>query len=262
MTYKVPADAQGLARLQHRRPPDRDAQRRRRRRSDVHRGRVQPDLLRRRRRAAVVARRTVIDLAKCLNVPRPARAPRRAAPERRWSASMCHNPNGTDVSRPADRCAPAESIDFKRMIHRIHTGEELTQDYTVYGFGGPTQQLQRGHATPATAATAWRATRRQPTATSRSDGALERRHAARLLHAAGPRHGGVPRLPRHARRRGARLAQHGALRRGLRRVPRRQLRVVRRDRPRPLITEDARLPASIGGRASRLARPARRPGED
>jgi OmcA/MtrC family decaheme c-type cytochrome len=28
-----------------------------------------------------------------------------------------------------------ESISFQRMIHRIHTGEELTQDFTVYGFG-------------------------------------------------------------------------------------------------------------------------------
>ena len=49
---------------------------------------------------------------------------------------MCHNPNASDVSRrPADQ-APAESIDFKHMIHRIHTGEELTTDFTVYGFGG------------------------------------------------------------------------------------------------------------------------------
>jgi OmcA/MtrC family decaheme c-type cytochrome len=49
---------------------------------------------------------------------------------------MCHNPNGSDVSqRPADQ-APPESIDFKRMIHRIHTGEELTQDFTIYGFNG------------------------------------------------------------------------------------------------------------------------------
>jgi OmcA/MtrC family decaheme c-type cytochrome len=49
---------------------------------------------------------------------------------------MCHNPNASDTARrPADK-APAESINFKRMIHRIHTGEEMTQDYTVYGFGG------------------------------------------------------------------------------------------------------------------------------
>ena len=49
---------------------------------------------------------------------------------------MCHNPNASDVSRRAASAAPPESIDFKRMIHRIHTGEELTQDYSVYGFGG------------------------------------------------------------------------------------------------------------------------------
>ena len=49
---------------------------------------------------------------------------------------MCHNPNASDVSRRAANAAPPESIDFKRMIHRIHTGEELTQDYSVYGFGG------------------------------------------------------------------------------------------------------------------------------
>jgi OmcA/MtrC family decaheme c-type cytochrome len=62
---------------------------------------------------------------------------------------MCHNPNADDSSRrPADQ-APPESIDFKRMVHRIHTGEELvtTSDcigdhvndagcFTIYGFGG------------------------------------------------------------------------------------------------------------------------------
>jgi OmcA/MtrC family decaheme c-type cytochrome len=67
---------------------------------------------------------------------------------------MCHNPNASDVARrPADK-VPVESIDFKRMIHRIHTGEELTAQgdttdcspsgtpnafgcFTIYGFGTP-----------------------------------------------------------------------------------------------------------------------------
>lgn len=49
---------------------------------------------------------------------------------------MCHNPNASDVSRRPAEAAPPESIDFKRMIHRIHTGEELVQDLTIYGFGG------------------------------------------------------------------------------------------------------------------------------
>jgi len=50
---------------------------------------------------------------------------------------ICHNPNGNDAGRrPAGDLA--ESIHFARLIHRIHTGEELTQDYTVYGFSGAT----------------------------------------------------------------------------------------------------------------------------
>ncbi len=51
---------------------------------------------------------------------------------------ICHNPNGSDLARrPADGSAnPGESIEFARMIHRIHTGEELAQDYTIYGNSG------------------------------------------------------------------------------------------------------------------------------
>jgi OmcA/MtrC family decaheme c-type cytochrome len=49
---------------------------------------------------------------------------------------MCHNPTGNDqANRPAAEGAP-ESISFQRMIHRIHSGENLTQDFTVFGFGG------------------------------------------------------------------------------------------------------------------------------
>jgi OmcA/MtrC family decaheme c-type cytochrome len=49
---------------------------------------------------------------------------------------ICHNPNADDSSlRPAS-ANPPESISFKRLIHRIHTGTDLTQDFTIYGFGG------------------------------------------------------------------------------------------------------------------------------
>jgi OmcA/MtrC family decaheme c-type cytochrome len=40
---------------------------------------------------------------------------------------ICHNPNGDDGE------APPESIDFKRMIHRIHTGTDLTHDFSISG---------------------------------------------------------------------------------------------------------------------------------
>ncbi|MGA7614715.1 MAG: OmcA/MtrC family decaheme c-type cytochrome [Thermoanaerobaculia bacterium] len=49
---------------------------------------------------------------------------------------ICHNPTADDSSqRPADAGAP-ESISFQRMIHRIHSGENLTQNFTVYGYHG------------------------------------------------------------------------------------------------------------------------------
>ncbi len=49
---------------------------------------------------------------------------------------ICHNPINDDSSqRPADQ-APAESVSFQRMIHRIHKGETLTNDFTIYGHGG------------------------------------------------------------------------------------------------------------------------------
>ena len=48
---------------------------------------------------------------------------------------MCHNANWDDKARrPADQL-PTESIHMKTMIHKIHTGEELETDLTIYGFG-------------------------------------------------------------------------------------------------------------------------------
>jgi OmcA/MtrC family decaheme c-type cytochrome len=49
---------------------------------------------------------------------------------------FCHSPNYTDVSRRTKpELLPAESINFKTMIHKIHTGEDLQTDFTVYGYG-------------------------------------------------------------------------------------------------------------------------------
>ena len=48
---------------------------------------------------------------------------------------LCHNPATTDVGRrPADE-GPAESVNFKEMIHRIHNGESLSRELTIFGFG-------------------------------------------------------------------------------------------------------------------------------
>ena len=48
---------------------------------------------------------------------------------------MCHNPTESDVARRPASAGQPESVSFQRMIHRIHTGEELTQDFTVFGYG-------------------------------------------------------------------------------------------------------------------------------
>lgn len=49
---------------------------------------------------------------------------------------LCHNPNATDQAlRPASQ-APAQTIDFPVLIHRIHTGVDMESPYIIYGFGG------------------------------------------------------------------------------------------------------------------------------
>jgi OmcA/MtrC family decaheme c-type cytochrome len=49
---------------------------------------------------------------------------------------LCHNPNATDAGvRPAVNYPP-QAIDFRTMVHKIHTGTNLTSDYTVYGYRG------------------------------------------------------------------------------------------------------------------------------
>ena len=58
---------------------------------------------------------------------------------------MCHNPSENDVSvRPnatvaSDKVLPPQSVNMALMIHKIHTGEKLTeggQSYIIVGFGG------------------------------------------------------------------------------------------------------------------------------
>jgi OmcA/MtrC family decaheme c-type cytochrome len=49
---------------------------------------------------------------------------------------VCHNPVENDGARRPTNAGQPESVSFQRLIHRIHTGEELTQDFTIYGFGG------------------------------------------------------------------------------------------------------------------------------
>ncbi len=88
--------------------------------------------------AAPVARRTVVSLDKC-NECHDTLATTFSHGGQRIAIEfcvMCHNPNADDAVRRKAADLPGESISFKRMIHRIHTGENLTQDYSVFGFSG------------------------------------------------------------------------------------------------------------------------------
>jgi len=81
-----------------------------------------------------IARRTVVDLAKC-NKCHDTLALHGGQRFKVEECVICHHPNENDRSRrPADQM-PAESIHLKWMVHRIHTGEELSRDLTIYGFG-------------------------------------------------------------------------------------------------------------------------------
>ncbi len=85
--------------------------------------------------AQPVARRQVVDIDKC-NVCHDRIALHGGQRLVTQGCVVCHNPVTDDSSqRPASAGKP-ESISFQRMIHRIHSGESLSQEYTIYGHGG------------------------------------------------------------------------------------------------------------------------------
>lgn len=82
-----------------------------------------------------VARREIVDEAKCAVCHRELRA----HGELRTGVGlcvMCHNANASDIARRPAEASPPTSVHFKRLIHSIHMGEELENDFTVFGFGG------------------------------------------------------------------------------------------------------------------------------
>ncbi len=48
---------------------------------------------------------------------------------------VCHNPTKTDSGQRPAAAAPNEAIALSVLVHKIHTGEELSNEYTVYGNG-------------------------------------------------------------------------------------------------------------------------------
>lgn len=47
----------------------------------------------------------------------------------------CHNPKETDIGRRPEELNDVSTVSFGYMIHKIHTGHEMDQPYTVYGYG-------------------------------------------------------------------------------------------------------------------------------
>ncbi len=79
-------------------------------------------------------RRVVVDLAKC-NTCHNLLALHGGQRFKTEECVVCHNPNKDDRGRrPADK-QPPESVDFRYLIHKVHRGEALTREFTVYGFG-------------------------------------------------------------------------------------------------------------------------------
>jgi OmcA/MtrC family decaheme c-type cytochrome len=96
-------------------------------------------------RAQGGSRRRVIDVAKCNQCHDASGAGITFHGDNRSNemnhCASCHNPDATDISqRPADPATTPdgkkeEAIDFKRMIHQIHSGMDLVNGIVLYGFG-------------------------------------------------------------------------------------------------------------------------------
>src|SRR5581483_5102951 len=86
-------------------------------------------------KSAVMPRRTVVTTQQCNACHDSLRA---HAGQTTTTAEcvICHNASGNDAAaRPTSEGLP-ESISFQRMIHRIHRGTQLTQDYTLFDSAG------------------------------------------------------------------------------------------------------------------------------
>ena len=92
---------------------------------------------------AVLARRSVVDIAKCDKCHSQLSLHGSARTDQPQLCVMCHNPDATDTAqRPAG--APTgtvdnlkeQAIDFKRLVHGVHGAEKRVNPFVVYGFNG------------------------------------------------------------------------------------------------------------------------------
>ncbi len=81
---------------------------------------------------AVTPRRVVVGLANCNTCHDRLLAHGKSQRMNTEECVMCHNPAATDADRRPASEGAAESLSFQRMIHRIHSGEDLTNDFTTW----------------------------------------------------------------------------------------------------------------------------------
>ena len=213
--------------------------------------------------AVPVPRRQLVDLAKC-NVCHARLDNLFSHGNQRIDTQhcpICHNPNADDSPiRLATDPQPPESIEFARMIHRIHSGDTLEQEYTIYGFG---------HAISTFNDVTYPGDRRNCLACHTSQAVVELplpgherpgHYGPRLLLSPRVDLGRLHGLPRQPRCRCARLHQHGVLPerpdgpgRLVRHVPRGRRHLRRRQGPRALTETACETPLA----RSRRRRPRR-----
>jgi OmcA/MtrC family decaheme c-type cytochrome len=84
--------------------------------------------------AETVPRRQVVDTAKC-NKCHDTLALHGGSRRNAQYCIVCHNANADDSGQRPSNMNPPESIHLKWIIHKIHTGKNLTQPFTIVGYG-------------------------------------------------------------------------------------------------------------------------------
>jgi OmcA/MtrC family decaheme c-type cytochrome len=90
--------------------------------------------------ATTVARRGVVDIQKCDDCHKELSLHGNNRTDNPEVCVTCHNPNATDVSKRNAPCTDTlgtddTTVDFKVMIHALHTSGEIEVPYDVCGYG-------------------------------------------------------------------------------------------------------------------------------
>ena len=90
--------------------------------------------------ATPVARRTVVDIAKCDKCHDQLSLHGNNRTDEPRVCVICHNADNTDIARRGGTTGidglKEQSIDFKRLVHAIHASAKRENPFIVYGFGG------------------------------------------------------------------------------------------------------------------------------